>query len=473
MSLVVNNNIASLNAQHNLSRTSNALAKSLERLSSGLKINRGADGPAALVISELQRAQIAGLQQAIQNTEKGVAQVQTAEGALTEINALLVKARALSLDSANAAVNDSETLAANQSEVTNLLDTIDRIASNTQFGKKHLLDGSSGITGSTDDADVSFVRATTDTTSGTYAVNITTAAQKATVDAATAQTAALAADENLLINGVNISLGAGLTQTQVIDRINEFTGQTGVVADSGGAGGATRLISVQFGSAASISAQSDVANAATSSGIGTTNLNDTGVDIAGDIAGNASNGVGNVLTGTAGATKGISLKFGLDAGDDINTVTGGQGNVTITDQSLVYQIGPNSSETAKIAVDKVKTDALGLNVTGNQFTSLNVIDIQSTSGAQDAVSVIDQAISDVSTLRGRLGAFQSNTLQSTANNLRATLENTQNAESVIRDTDFASEVANFTKQQVLAQVGVSVLSSSNQTAQLALSLLGK
>src|SRR5258708_9760928 len=111
MALSVVNNIASLTAQHNLGKTSSSLNLSLERLSSGLKINRGADGPAALVISEQQRAQIAGLQQAIQNTEKGVTLVQTGEGALNEVSALLVKVRALALDSANSAINDPNALA--------------------------------------------------------------------------------------------------------------------------------------------------------------------------------------------------------------------------------------------------------------------------------------------------------------------------------------------------------------------------
>ncbi|MCP4078737.1 MAG: flagellin, partial [Planctomycetaceae bacterium] len=144
MSITLANNVGALNAQQNLNRSTTSLNKSLERLSSGLKINRGADGPAGLVISEKQRAQIAGLKQAIQNSEKATSMVQTAEGALNEINSLLVKVRGLALDSANAGVNDSDTLAANQAEITNALASIDRIASNTQFGTKTLLDGTAG-----------------------------------------------------------------------------------------------------------------------------------------------------------------------------------------------------------------------------------------------------------------------------------------------------------------------------------------
>src|SRR5581483_1712008 len=134
MGLSITNNVASLNAQNSLTQTSGMLSKTLERLSTGLKINRGGDGPAALVISEQQRAQIAGLQTAIDNTSKAVSMVQTTEGALNEINTLLVKIRSLALDSANSGVNDSSALAANQAEISTALDTINRIANNTQFG---------------------------------------------------------------------------------------------------------------------------------------------------------------------------------------------------------------------------------------------------------------------------------------------------------------------------------------------------
>ena len=208
------NNSGAVNAQHNLGRASHKLNTSIERLSSGLKINRGADGPAALVISEKQRAQISGLRAAIENTDKAVSVVQTAEGALSEINSLLVKVRSLAIDSANTGVNDDDALAANQAEIANALDTINRIANNTQFGQKKLLDGSAGLSGTVTDTDVTFLKATTDTSAGTYAVAVTTVGERAEVTAGTAQTQALAADETLTINGVSITLNAGLTRAQ-------------------------------------------------------------------------------------------------------------------------------------------------------------------------------------------------------------------------------------------------------------------
>ncbi len=686
MGLSITNNVTSLNAQHNLNRASMNVSKSVERLSSGLKINRGADGPAALVISEKQRAQIAGLNQAISNSEKAVSVVQTAEGALNEINSLLVKVRSLAVDSANSGVNDADALAANQAEITNVLDTIDRIATNTQFGSKKLLDGSASAatTGVATDSDVSNIVATAATKGGSYAVNVTTAAEKAKVTGAAAGvsgSATLSADETLTVTGslgtASVTLAKGLDQSGILAAINAKTDQTGVVAEvdpsastkirftsskygaaesisvtsntattgfgapqiSGASGGnlgadetltitgaggtasvnllkddslalsvqkindtkgttgveafldpddntkirfksltpvgptssisvvsntaattyaasvtagatytaaaetltitgslgaadvnltalddidttiakinneqyttgilaskdvaGTSLIftSKDSGLAATVSVVSDVAASASgvgttaltdtgrsssgigttalatqgslSSGVGTTALTDDGVDIAGTIDGVAATGLKNTLTATTGNAIELSLTVGADT-DASSTVTGAQGTVTVTDNSLVFQIGANQNQTAKIAIANVKSAQLGKGVADNQFSSLGEIDVTTAAKAQDSLAIIDAAISNITNLRGDLGAFQSNTLESTANNLRVTLENTTNAESVIRDTDFASEIAAFTKGQVLVQAGTSMLSNANQIPQLVLSLL--
>ena len=469
MSLTITNNVGALNARNNLNRSSNALNKSIERLSTGFKVNRGADGPAALVISEKQRAQIAGLRTAIENTEKAVAVVQTAEGALNEINSILIKVRSLALDSANSGVNDADAFAANQAEIDNALDTINRIATNTQFGEKTLLDGTAGVTGTTSDADVTFLKGGSNTSDGTYAVAITTQGERANVTAGTSQTGTLAADEVLSVNGVSITLNSGLSRAGVVARINEFTDQTGVVAED--FNGGTRLRSIEFGADAEISVVSDTAAAVTSSGFGTTLDTDQGVNIAGTIDGVAASGKGDTLTSVSGSSKGTVVRIGDLSTNAILTETGAQGNVSIQNNALVFQIGANQNQTAQIAVQSVKADALGVAVTGTKFNSLNEIDVTSFDNAQDALKVIDSAIDELSNIRGELGAFQSNTLESIANNMRSTLENTVNAESVIRDTDFAEEISKFTNNQILVQAGTSVLSSANQTSQSILSLL--
>jgi flagellin len=472
MSLTITNNVGALSARNNLSRSQNALNKSIERLSTGLKVNRGADGPAALVISEKQRAQIAGLKTAIDNTEKAVSVVQTAEGALNEINSILVKVRSLALDSANSGVNDNDAFAANQAEIDNAIDTINRISSNTQFGEKALLDGSAGVSGIASDGDVTFLKGGSNTSGGTYAVEVTTVAERANVTAGTAQSGTLAADETLTINGVAVQLNAGLDQAGVISRINEFSSETGVVAeDDPNSAGSTRLRSLEFGSDAEIEVVSDTAAAATSSGFGTTLVSDIGANIAGTIDGVAASGKGNTLTSVSGLSKGMVVRIGEDAADKAETVTGAQGNVSVQNNSLTFQIGANQNQTASVAIANVNADGLGVAVSGSRFQSLSEIDVTSFDKAQESLAVIDSAIDELSTIRGELGAFQSNTLESIANNMRTTLENTVNAESVIRDTDFAEEISNFTNKQILVQAGTSVLSNANQTSQTILSLL--
>ena len=457
------NNVGSLIAQNRLSRSNSAMSRSLEKLSTGFKVNRGADGPAALVISEKQRAQIAGIEQAIENTDKAVSVVQTAEGALNEVNNLLVKIRSLALDSANAGVNDADAMAANQEEIDNALETISRIANSTQFSTKKLLNGDAGVVATVGDSDVT-ASGTVDTADGNYAVVVDTAAARAS--ATFTQASDLTAEETLTINGVSITIDSGSTQEEVAARINAFTDQTGVTAEIDGAD--TRLRTDTFGSAANITVTTDGTGAAGSTGISPV----TGIDVDGtDIQVSVSKdgaavgsftGVGATITVDAGEAKGLTATFGLALGQAISTVTGAQGTITIENNSLTFQIGANAFQTASIAVAKVDAESLGL-------SGLSVADEDS---AQSAIAVIDSAIDMITNERGELGAFQQNTLTSTANNLRTSLENSVNAESVIRDTDYAQEIAEFTKQQVLVQAGTSLLGTANQTSQLVLSLLG-
>jgi flagellin len=270
---------------------------------------------------------------------------------------------------------------------------------------------------------------------------------------------------------VSIDLNIGMTQAQVIDRINDFSAQTGVIADDAGTAGATRLYTDVFGNEATIDVVSNLDPAADSSGIGRARLSDFGSDVEVTLGGNLYSGQGNVVTATGGAEKGLTISIAEDA-NLVSTVTGVLGNVDITDKSLAFQIGPNANQNAKIAINKAEASSLGIGAPANQFANLGEIKVLSVAQSSDALEVIDRSIDDITNLRGELGAFQQNTLQATANNLRVTLENTISAESVIRDTNFAEEISEFTKLQVLQQAGASVLASANQVPQLVLSLLG-
>jgi flagellin len=470
MGLSILNNVSSLIAQDNLNKASSMLSTSEARLSSGSKLNSAADGPAAFVISQEQQAQMAGLQAAINNSANATSMVQTAEGALGTINNLLTQMRSIAVDSANSGVYNANDLAANQAQIANALSTINSIAANTQFGTKHVLNGTAGMGGTSNNANTTFVNALTSSPTGTFAVNITSAGTAANTTAGTAQTGSLASNETLTINGVSIQLTSGQTQAQVISTINQYTGQTGVTAVN--SSGSTQLYTTQMGTASKITVQSNVASASTSSGFGLTQTSVQGTDIAGTIGTFAASGQGNVLTGTAGGgAAGISVSEALASGSNTATVTGAQGSVTVSNNALVFQLGANANETASVSISNVASSALGLNVAGSQFANLSQINVQSQSGAQASINVIDQAISDISTLQGQLGAFQSQTLGSTQSNLNTMLQNTTSAESTIADTNFAAETANFTKNQVLVQAGTTVLYNANQSSQLVLNLL--
>ena len=498
MALSIVNNINSLNAQQSLNRTSTALSKSLERLSTGLKVNRGADGPATLVISEQQRAQIAGLTTAIDNTNKAVSVVQTAEGALNEVNSLLTKIRGLALDSANAGVNDSNALAANQAEITNALSTIDSIAARTKFGSKTLLDGSAGINATLNTANAAGVKALTagvGVSAGTYTVAITTQGSGGKIVGAASNNAALTAAGALSISGggltsaVSVSLDVGDNVTTSATKIQKSLD----AASSQGGGTGKFAVSVAAGV---ITIQSNVIGAANSAAVAVANVGGAAGELAGvvglstgtgtagvdTVATVANNGTTVNLTATAGAN-GLYNQYSYGGPTGINfalnvtsglTAAASSSTVTVADNSLVFQIGANHNETAKVSIDKSDSKSLAVGVFGlsnANTTDLSKIDVTTTAGSQDAIKVVDAAISQVSNIRGRLGAFQANTLESNARNLSATLQNTTAAESVIRDTDFASEIANYTRLSTQITAGSTVLANANQSSQLVAQLL--
>ncbi len=273
MALSVNTNVSSLTAQMNLAKSQSRMNTSLERLSTGLKINRAGDDPAGLVTSELQKSQISGLTKSIENIDRGITMVQTAESGLAEINDLLLKVRDLAVNSANTATQDTASLAANQADVDALVASITNISDTTKFGTKNLLDGS--------------------------------------------------------INAAQ------------------------------------------------------------------------------------------------------------------------------------FQIGAFSGEVATLTV--ADSDATAL--------SINALNVTTAAGASAAITAIDAAISTVTTARGSLGAFQSGTLEATKANNSTQLENLQNAESILRDTDYQKEIATYTSEQIRQQAASTVLGMANQSSQSILSLL--
>ena len=423
MGLVLANNIASLNAQKNLSATNTGLAKSLERLSTGLKVNRGADGPAALVISEQQRAQISGLRTAIDNINKAVSVVQTAEGALNEVNSLLTKVRGLALDSANSGVNDSNALVANQAEITNALSTISNIANTTKFGaNKFLLNGQAGVTASVtgaNNANLGALRAGVATVAGAHTIALTqgsggTLTGPAGSGSLTAAGSVVVAGGSLS-QGLTVALTAGDNAASAVTKIQAALDNAGSVGAGAGkfvvssSAGAITIKSNILGSAA-VTAAAD--SAATEGVVGFLAAGSTGtagaaavVTVDGQAAAISAGSQGLNNQVTYGGADGITFNLTV-----ANGVTAATGNTTISvaDQSLSFQIGANANEVAKVSIDKATADQLGSGVSGlsnANTTNLSLIDVTTASGAQDAIKVIDQAINDVSSIRGKLGAF--------------------------------------------------------------------
>ncbi len=482
MAFRINHNIASMNAYRNLSRNDMGLSRSLEHLSSGLRINKSADDPAGLVVSENMRAQIAGLSQALENSELATAMVQTAEGALTEVHSLLTSMRELAIHAANEGANSAADLAADQAEIDNALATISRIASQTQFGTKKLLDGSNGVTGNVTSGTVSFLSGTSATTAGTYDVEVTTQAEKATLSTGnSAAITGITADEVLTLTNddtgvsVTVNLVAGDDRQTIMDKINAYTSSTSVVAAADGANDISLTSSV-YGTAGDFTIVSDTAatdgtQSGFSAGAGDT---DNGVNIAGtfDVGATSyqADGSGAILTGRSG---------GLAEGLRVSTAAaaGTAGTVAVANNSLVFQVGANANQSVSLAIGDMGATNLGTGLDAanggtNQYTSLSAISILDATSASDSLAIIDQAISDVSSLRGTLGAFQSNTLESGMNNLRVAEENLVAAESIIRDTDMAAEMATFTRNQIMLQAATAMLSNANSSPQVILQLMG-
>jgi flagellin len=476
------NNLAALTAQNNLSNSNNALNISLQRLSSGLRINSGADDPAGMVISQLQLAQMSGLQTAISNASADTNVVQTADGGLNEINALLVQIRGLAVAAANSGGNDSSMLAADQAQINNALQTITRIATSTQYGQDQLLDGShaAGVTIS-GGASADSATATGTTQSGSYGVAITTAATAATYTAGAAFGGSvggtLSSSETITINGVAIGLGAGINGTQAAKLINQAQGNTGVAAQYNSTSGELTLYATQFGSGHNITVTTS-AGASDATGLDASKGGTftAGIDVQGTIGGQAATGVGNVLTSNSGPSAGLSVTFAASSTTpwtttDTTSTTGISVNVN-TDNGLIFQIGANAGQTAILTIQNVQANALGIVANNSGIANLSQIDVtNSGQSSADILSVIDKAINDVSSLAGVLGAFQDNTLQATAANLQTALQNTTAANSTIRDTNFAQESATYAQDQVLVQAGTQVLKNANQLPQLVLALL--
>jgi flagellin len=460
----INHNIASLNTYRQLSANTGATSKSLEKLSSGLAINRAGDNAAGLAISEKMRGQIRGLDQAATNAQDSISLIQTAEGALSETHSILQRMRELAVQAANDTntVDDREEI---QKEINQLTSEIDRIGTTTEFNTKKLLNGDAGskvVYGTNTNVD-SATTINDSIQAGTYAINITSAAERATITGSEVENDDItdSTEKTVSINGFSIKFNsvAGNAQATVANFVNAVNiAGIGIIASTDGAGTTITLNSDGYGASESITVTDGGANSA-SRLIGltaTADVSDTGVDIAGTINGAAATGSGKTLTSTAGAS--IGLKVTLT--DAAASAGGNKGSVQVTKNNLTMHIGANEGQTMSVSISSMLSSDLGVD-------NLN---LTSQAGAEDAITTVDEAIKRVSAERSKLGAYQ-NRLEHTIANLGTSSENLTAAESRIRDVDMAKEMMNYTKNNILTQAATAMLAQANQQPQSVLQLL--
>ncbi len=467
MSLRINLNSAALQSSRVLRSNDDMVTRSIERLSSGYKINRAADNPAGLAISEALRAQIGGLKQAISNTQDAVNMVKTAEGALTEVHSLLRSMRDLAVHALNTGAVDATQLAADQAQIRSAIEALNRIAETTAFGGRKLLDGTAGVQAQVTSglANGQFISGTTATKAGTYTITINTAATQRTAAGAAAYTAQNGA---IIINNVAVALTDTDTAATAVAKINAVSGQTGVTASQ--SSNTITLTSVAYGSGAKIdiSYSGSVTQAGFFGGAPTVTA---GVDVVASFTGgtvNASNitGSGRTWTGPANSDLAGAVFY-------LNGAASSTLDVVVTQGSLQFQVGYQVGETAAVNITGTAANKLGVGATGLETTAASVadIDVTTTAGARDAVRLIDKAIAQVSTVRGDLGAVQKNVFESAINSLSIAVENISASESSIRDTDIAAEISEFTKAQILMNSSIAMLAQANQAPQALLQLL--
>jgi flagellin len=491
MSISIVTNTSSLNAQRNLAKSGGDLATSMQRLSSGLRINSAKDDAAGMQIANRLTSQINGLGVAQRNANDGISMAQTAEGAMQESSNILQRMRDLSLQSANGS-NSASDREALQKEVSALQTELTRIADTTSFGGQQLLDGTFGTkdfqvganSNETISVSLNGIKAS-DIGSEFHDLNGTAAGLGEAATAVAAPPVNGVTGGGLTIVGkggtsVGVTNTAGDTAATIADSINAKQSTTGVTAD---AKSQVELSALSAAGAMSFSLNGDVisANPSTTTDFAAiaSAVNEksgsTGVSAAVSDTGNL------VLTDESGADIKIG-DFVDSTGTGTMVATGMDYDGTIGTTAITLTGGGNNSTTVAGAIRLTSTAAfsttsgdvtLGANITANVsvLDEVGNVDLGTQSGAQDALAVIDGAIAQIDADRASLGAIQ-NRFSHTISNLSNISENVSASRSRIQDTDFASETAQMTKNQILQQAGTSILAQSNQLPQAALSLLG-
>ncbi len=461
----INHNISALKSSNQLAKTNKGLDKSLEKLSSGFRINRAADDAAGMAISQKMKTQIAALEQASRNAADGISVIQTAEGALTEVGSMLQRMRELSVQAANG-TNTEQDRSAIQAEIDQLNEEIQRISDTTEFNTKILLNGNIDRKSYSNKSGVKIIGMSDTVPVTGFKINVIKDAEKAVVPATQSTTGKMGdltqivgdvgKGDKMNINGVEIEIKDTDTLEQAFEKIREACDVSNIDVEIN-AGGGLVFTSRGYGTDEKIEVLCDDPDLSKIFGLGmkeSAKGANADIELTDGFNSTATKSYdGNIVTVTD--SNNFSMKFKIEPGFT------GEVEFTILDAgAMELQIGANKGQTMAVRIPKVDPETLGI----------KDVNIGTEAGAQDAISAFDLAITQVTSIRAKIGAYQ-NRLEHSISNLDVTSENMTEALSRIEDVDMAKEMANYTQKNVLSQAGTSMLAQANQRPQTILTLL--
>lgn len=530
----INHNISAIKANMHLNTTNTKMDKSLERLSSGLKINRAADDAAGMAISQKMRTQIAGLEKASNNASDGISVIQTAEGALSEVGSMLQRMRELAVQASNGTNTESDRKAI-QKEIDQLNEEIQRISDTTEFNTKKLLNGDIDRKSYSSDSKVNLVSLSDSVGVGSYLVEITQLPTQTTYGPTSAVTGGV--DGKFCINGEEVEISSSDTVDEIYQKIRDLGDSMNISVEMN-ANKEMTFTSDEYGSDHKIEINCSSNDLASKLGLSSTSITaplgedakltyKTGTQYVADPSGKyqqsastagvyadpnsakyiedtANPGtyipkpVGSTAQEYVLATDGTTYVETSDlTGATYNmtqsqfattaTVSSNGKDVTITDHSgfsMKIEVDDTMTLNKDVQIDVLSSGPMILQIGANEGQTMEVripqvtpktlgvdtVNMTTQEGAEKAITAIDNAIVEVSAIRAKLGAYQ-NRLEHSIANLDTTGENMTEALSRIEDTDMAEEMAQYTQMQVLSQAGTSMLAQANQRPQTILSLL--
>ena len=453
----VNCNISALIANTQLGRTESALDKAIERLSSGLRINHAEDDAAGMAISKKMHTQIKALNQSNRNASDGISVVQTAESALAEIEDMLQRMRELAVQAADDTYS-IEDKAALQSEINQLVEEIDRVATDTEYNTMPLLDGTLSRRAYANVNDVYMIDMSPSIVSGNYSFEVTSAATRASLTATQFTGTITEAEAGAMyINGAEIRIEEGADFNDVYQDIVDMCNLAGATVENNN-DGTFNIMNSLYGSEEEISIKFSHAELADKLGMAVSAVA-AGKDCVVEL--------GDGFSETAVATA-KGEKITIEDVNDFEMVLEVPGDLTIADCTMKVtelgimdiQVGANEGQQLKLDIPKVNCHILGVD---SLFVNTHI-------GAGIAINKLDEAISEISSIRSKLGAYQ-NRLENSVSSLNTYTENITSALSRIEDCDMAEEMTTYTSENVISQAATSVMAQANERPQSILQLL--